>query len=119
MTPSPSLDALSDGTRRAMLALLHLEQELCVCEFEAALREVQPVVSRHLALLRDASWVASRREGRRIYYRIAPIPDWAQLFLRALAEGGVPPKALAAARARLARFDGRPIRLVRLTRRAS
>ena len=96
-----------------MLALLHVEHELCVCEFEAALREIQPVVSRHLALLRDASWVEPRREGRRVYYRIARIPAWARLLLRALADGGVTPKALSAARARLARFDGRPIRRAR------
>jgi len=112
----PDLDILSDGTRRHMLALLQVESELCVCELEAALEVIQPVISRHLALLRDAGWVASRREGRRIYYRLAPMPDWAQLLLRGLAEGGVPPKALKAARARLAQFEGRP---VRLTRRAS
>lgn len=112
----PNLDILADGTRRHMLALLHTEQELCVCELEAALDVIQPVISRHLAVLRDAEWVESRREGRRIYYRIATVPEWAQLLLRGLAEGGVPPKALTAARGRLARFEGRP---VRLTRRAS
>lgn len=112
----PDLDILSDGTRRHMLALLQVEPELCVCELEAALDVIQPVISRHLALLRDAGWVASRREGRRIYYRLAPMPDWAQLLLRGLAEGGVPAKAFSASRSRLARFEGRP---VRLTRRAS
>lgn len=113
---SPDLDILSDGTRRHMLAMLQVEPELCVCELEAALDVIQPVISRHLALLRDAGWVASRREGRRIYYRLAPMPDWAQLLLRGLAEGGVPAKAFSASRSRLARFEGRP---VRLTRRAS
>jgi len=107
------LDVLSDGTRRQMLALLQVEPELCVCELEAALDVIQPVISRHLALLRDAGWVASRREGRRIYYRLAPMPDWAQLVLRGLAEGGVPSKALSAARTRLDRFEGRPVRLTR------
>ena len=107
------LDILSDGTRRQMLALLQVEAELCVCELEAALDVIQPVISRHLALLRDAGWVASRREGRRIYYRLAPMPDWARLLLRALAEGGVPSKAMTAARTRLERFEGRPVRLTR------
>jgi len=107
------LDVLSDGTRRQMLALLQLEPELCVCELEAALDVIQPVISRHLALLRDAGWVASRREGRRVYYRLAPTPDWARLLLRGLAEGGVPTKVLKAARARLAQFEGRPVRLTR------
>lgn len=112
----PDLDTLSDGTRRHMLALLQVEAELCVCEMEAALDVIQPVISRHLALLRDAGWVASRREGRRVYYRLASMPEWASLLLRGLAEGGVPPKELGASRTRLSRFEGRPIRL---TRRAS
>ncbi len=107
------LDILADSTRRHVLALLHLERELCVCELEAALQVIQPVISRQLALLRDAGWVASRREGRRVYYRLAVLPDWAELLLRGFAEGGVPPKALSAARARLARFEGRPVRLSR------
>jgi ArsR family transcriptional regulator len=107
------LDVLSDGTRRHMLALLQLEPELCVCELEAALGEIQPVMSRHLALLRDAGWVTSRREGRRVYYRLAAMPDWARQFVRALAGGGIPPKALTTSRARLARFEGRPVRLTR------
>jgi len=109
----PDLDILADRTRRHLLALLHLERELCVCELVAALREIQPIVSRQLALLRDAGWVASRREGRRVYYRLAPMPDWAQLLLRGFAEGGVPPRALTTSREQLARFEGRPIRLTR------
>ncbi len=109
----PNLDILADGTRRHMLALLHVEQELCVCELEAALDIIQPVISRNLAVLRDAEWVDSRREGRRIYYRVATVPEWARLILRGLAEGGVAAKALATARTRLSRFEGRPIRLVR------
>ena len=107
------LDILSDGARRQVLALLQMEPELCVCELEAALDVIQPVISRHLALLRDAGWVTSRREGRRIYYRLASMPAWAQLLLRGLAEGGVPAKALRAARTRLERFEGRPVRLAR------
>ena len=109
----PDLDLLADSTRRHLLALLHVERELCVCELEASLQEIQPVISRHLALLRDAGWVASRREGRRVYYRLAAMPAWAELLLRGYAEGGVPPKALTMSRARLARFDGRPVRLGR------
>ena len=109
----PDLDVLSDGTRRHVLAMLHVEPELCVCELEAALKEIQPVISRHLALLREAGWVTSRREGRRVYYRLARLPNWARLLLRGLAEGGVSDKALGAARTRLANFEGRPVRLTR------
>ena len=110
---SHDLDILADGTRRHILGLLHAESELCVCELEAALDLIQPVISRQLAVLRDAGWVSARREGRWIYYSLAESPSWAQLLLRALAEGGVPAKDLAASRSRLARFKGRPVRLAR------
>ena len=113
ITMTPDLDLLADGTRRHMLALLHTEKELCVCELEAALDIIQPVISRNLALLRESEWVESRREGRRMYYRIAMVPDWAQLILRGLAEGGVAAKALKVARGRLAQFEGRQVRLTR------
>ena len=106
------LDVLADGTRRHLVALLFVEHELCVCELVAAFDELQPVISRHLALLREAKWVVARRDGRRMYYRLAPMPEWAELVLRGLAEGGVPPKVWKATRARLTRY-GRPIRLTR------
>lgn len=111
-----TLDILADGTRRHLVALLFAEQELCVCELVAAFRELQPVISRHLALLREAHWVVARREGRRMYYRLAPMPAWAESILRGLVAGGVPRRQWTAARTRLLRFEGRP---VRLTRRAS
>jgi DNA-binding transcriptional ArsR family regulator len=110
---TPDLDVLADPTRRAMLALLVVETELCVCEMEAALDEIQPVVSRQFAILRDAGWVTGRRDGRRIFYSVSPLPEWARLIVRAYAEGGVPPKELKGARARLGQFEGRPIRFSR------
>jgi DNA-binding transcriptional ArsR family regulator len=116
MSMTPGLDVLGDRNRRLLLALLAVEQELCVCELEAAAALAQPVVSRQLALLQAAGWLAARREGRRVYYRIASIPEWASTLLSAYAAGGVPTTDLAAARSRLLRFDRRP---VRLTRKAS
>lgn len=108
----PDLDILGDGTRRLILALLAAEQELCVCELEAALDELQPAVSRQLAVLRTAGWLEARRDGRRIYYRLdAALPPWGHRLLEAYTEGGVPAPALNAARARLHAFPGRPINL--------
>ena len=104
----PSLDVLADDTRRVLLTLLTLEGEVCVCELEAAIDQLQPVVSRQLAILRDSGWVTARRDGRRMFYGIAAVPEWARLILRALSEGGVPPATLRRMRARLARFEGRP-----------
>lgn len=109
---SVRLDALADGTRRHLVALLFVERELCVCELVAAFEMLQPVISRHLAVLRAARWVVSRREGRRTYYRLAALPPWAPLVLRGLVAGGVPRAAWAATRSRLHRY-GQPLRLAR------
>lgn len=109
----PNLDVLADPVRRSVLALLALENELCVCELEAALGLIQPVVSRQLAILRDASWLEASRDGRRVYYRIADVPRWARLLVEAYTDGGVPLEELESARARLHAFAGRPVRLTR------
>jgi len=95
-----------------MLALLSVEGEVCVCEFVAALDELQPSVSRHLAMLRDGGWLTSRREGTWMHYRLARLPKWARTLLDALVSGGVPSEALRDARSRLAAFPGRPRRAI-------
>jgi ArsR family transcriptional regulator len=107
---NPNVDLLGDPTRRRMLALLGTEGEVCVCEFVAALGEVQPSVSRHLAMLRDGGWIASRREGTWIHYRLARLPGWALAMIGALIDGGVPADDLRKSRHRLAAFPGRPKR---------
>jgi len=108
----PDVDLLGDPTRRTMLALLAVEGEVCVCEFVAALDELQPSVSRHLALLREGGWIASRREGTWMHYRLARLPHWGRSLLDALVGGGVPAASLRASRRRLAAFAGRPRRAV-------
>lgn len=62
--------ALSDETRLRVMVLLS-RKELCVCELEAALVSTQVKVSRHLAVLKNAGLVTSRRDGQWIYYAIA------------------------------------------------
>jgi ArsR family transcriptional regulator len=107
---TPDLDLIAESTRRRMLALIAGDRELCVCELVAALEESQPAVSRHLALLREGGWLATRREGTFVFYRIAQLPPWASLVVDALCTGGVPPESLRMAKARLAAFSGRPAR---------
>jgi ArsR family transcriptional regulator len=106
----PNVDLIGDPTRRCMLALLAVEGEVCVCEFVAALDELQPSISRHLGLLRAGGWLTSRREGTWMHYRLARLPKWAQTMLDALVGGGVPPEVLRKASGRLAAFSGRPPR---------
>jgi ArsR family transcriptional regulator len=108
---NPLFDVLSDATRRHLLLLLAVERELCVCELVAALEEVQPKISRHLALLRESGWVKSRRDGTWVYYSLCDLPIWAQSVITALQQGAVPAEELAASRLRLIQFTGRPVRV--------
>ena len=66
------------------LAVVHAlrEGELCACELETVLDAPQSTVASHLRKLRDAGIVATRKEGKWTYYRIA---DTASLQLLDLA----------------------------------
>jgi ArsR family transcriptional regulator len=66
--------ALADATRLRILGLL-LTGEVCVCHIHESLRISQPKASRHLAYLRRAGLVATRRDGLWIHYRLAVLPD--------------------------------------------
>lgn len=66
--------ALGDTTRLRLLNLMG-DQEVCVCYFVEVLEQPQPKISRHLAYLRRAGVVESRREGKWMHYRITPPPD--------------------------------------------
>ncbi len=72
MKPELLFNILSDATRLRALMLIQSEGEVCVCELTFALNESQPKISRHLALMRDAGIVQSRREGTWMHYRIGP-----------------------------------------------
>ena len=61
--------ALADPTRLRLLNLMG-EQEICVCYFVDVLNTSQPKISRHLAYLRRAGIVSSRRDGKWMHYRV-------------------------------------------------
>jgi ArsR family transcriptional regulator, arsenate/arsenite/antimonite-responsive transcriptional repressor len=61
--------ALADSTRLRILNLL-LREDACVCELGSALGLPQPLVSRHLACLRNAGLVLDHREGMRVRYSL-------------------------------------------------
>ena len=61
--------ALADRTRLRLLNLM-ADEEVCVNFFTEVLGESQPKVSRHLAYLRNAGLVETRRHGKWIYYSI-------------------------------------------------
>ena len=62
--------ALSDDNRvRAVMMLA--DGELCVCQIIEMLGLAPSTVSKHMSILRQAGLVATRKQGRWIYYRLA------------------------------------------------
>jgi ArsR family transcriptional regulator, arsenate/arsenite/antimonite-responsive transcriptional repressor len=78
--------ALSDETRVRMLSLL-IERECCVCEVMQTLRISQTRASRNLAILHDAGFLESRRDGLWTYYSIdrSNLEQYLALLLDAVA----------------------------------
>ena len=75
--------ALADRTRLRLLNLI-ADKEICVCYFVDILGMSQPKISRHLAYLRRAGIVATRRQGRWMHYRLrVPEDGVAAAILRA------------------------------------
>lgn len=66
--------ALSDKTRLRLLGLM-AGGEVSVGFLAEELGESQPKISRHLAYLRNAGLVSTRRDGKWIYYGIEPQDD--------------------------------------------
>jgi ArsR family transcriptional regulator len=66
--------ALADKTRLRLLNLLR-EDEICVGSLVEVLNESQPKISRHLAYMRSAGIVETRRDGKWIHYKICRPAD--------------------------------------------
>lgn len=65
-----TLKALANEDR--LLLLCQLSQgEMCVSDLELALGIRQPTLSQQLGVLRTEGLVATRREGKNIYYSVA------------------------------------------------
>ncbi len=72
--------ALADPSRRGILESL-TRGEAAVKDLTARFDISQPAVSQHLAALKRAGLVDSRREGRHVYYKVdprgmKPLMDW-------------------------------------------
>ena len=92
MTASPNLDAafsaLSDPTRRAILARLALG-ETTVMELARPFEMSQPAISRHLRVLENAGLIVRRVEGAKHPCRLAEqglteIDRWLEMLRTAL-----------------------------------
>ena len=73
--------SLSDPTRRGLFERLCREGELTVAALTAEAGVSQPVVSKHLSVLKEAGLVAGRHAGRETRYSaqitaLRPLLDW-------------------------------------------
>lgn len=66
------VQALADPIRLALLLALQ-RRETAVTELASLLNQPQSTVSRHLATLRHAGLVTTRRDGPRVQYRLADV----------------------------------------------
>ena len=76
--------AVAEPKRRRVLELLS-EGELPVNDIVHSLRWPQPMVSKHLGVLKEVGLVSVREDGRQRFYRIngevmKPVYDWARTF---------------------------------------
>ncbi len=79
--PDLLFKSLADPTRRALFERLCREGEKTVGALTAEAGVSQPVVSRHLGVLKQAGLVRDRAEGRHTHYSaqlgaLAPLVDW-------------------------------------------
>lgn len=72
---------LSDPTRRAIFERLCRDGETTVVALTAQAGVSQPVVSKHLGVLKQAGLVQGRQDGRQTHYSaqldaLAPLTEW-------------------------------------------
>jgi DNA-binding transcriptional ArsR family regulator len=80
------LEVLAEPARRRILDTLR-EGELSVGALVDRLGSSQPLVSKHLRVLREAGLVEARADGQRRLYRVRPEPlaeldDWLEPYRR-------------------------------------
>jgi len=101
---------LTDEIRLRCLMLIQYEGELCVCELMAALEDIQPKISRNLALLKKSGLLLDRRQGQWVYYRINPgLPSWIKTVLNETTENNL--LLIQSAIQSLSTMNGRPKRM--------
>lgn len=84
---------ISDESRMRIIALLAHHEERNVSQLCDDLGQSQPAVSHHLALLRVAGAVESRRDGKHNYYSIRP-EFFGELVVQLMSAIGKTPREL-------------------------
>lgn len=66
------LKVLSDPNRlRIFVTLVRSRGEVCVCDFVDGMDLLQPTVSHHLKVLKEAGLIESERRATWVYYRLS------------------------------------------------
>jgi len=79
---------LANQERRRILMALCREPEICVCELADGLQLPQPLISRHLGMMREAGLLSFRRSGTWMFYRLSPqLALWAWRSLELMSDG--------------------------------
>jgi ArsR family transcriptional regulator len=108
MKPSDLFSAFANPTRLRILNLLQAEKEICVCDLCEVLNELQPKISRHLSVLREADLVHVRTDGKWKFYALAqPASSLHRTLLRCVGHCLGEFDDLAADRERLAGIESR------------
>lgn len=94
--------ALSDETRLRILKLLE-HGELCVCDIVAALNMIQPKVSFHLGVLKEAGLIKDRRQGKWVHYRIDDLDIFKRFLILSVLER-IPDEIITEERKRVKEF---------------
>lgn len=94
------LKALANPDRLLLLCQL-AQGEHCVSDLADATAVAQPTLSQQLTVLRHAELVATRREGKQVYYRIAsqPAMEVMQVLYRLYCQDKPDSEAMSAAEA--------------------
>lgn len=74
------LKALSDRNRLRIVAALERYEELCACQITEFLHVTGATASRHLGVLHRAGLLDSRKQGRWVFYRLAPPAEMDAIF---------------------------------------
>jgi len=102
--------SLSKDIRLRALLLLSKEKELCLCELEHALNSEQPKISRHMASMKKANLVTSRRAAQWVYYSINPkLAPWQTQIINGAIKGAQNDPQIKQDHQRLKTMKNRPV----------
>ena len=85
-----TISSINDETRLKILNFINVNGEVCVCDIENSFEMIQSRISRHLKILKDASFLKVDRRGRWAFYSIrTPMDEFRQSILKEISYLGI------------------------------